>query len=116
MNQEIKKEWVAALRSGEYKQGRGYLCDYGLYCCLGVLCDIVHKKGGVEKHGVSDIIEYGESCESGVLPSEVIAFCDISMADPCVSYDSDIKNTGLAFINDQGANFNEIADIIEEQL
>jgi hypothetical protein len=49
-------EWVAALRSGDYKQGQGYLlyteykADYGdyyvedvgvdRYCCLGVGCNL----------------------------------------------------------------------------
>ena len=32
-----KKKWVAALRSGRYMQGLGYLHDHGTYCCLGVL-------------------------------------------------------------------------------
>jgi hypothetical protein len=29
--------WLAALRSGKYKQGRGQLQHSGKYCCLGVL-------------------------------------------------------------------------------
>lgn len=39
MPQSIKDKWVAALRSGEYKQGQRFLCDdtTGSYCCLGVL-------------------------------------------------------------------------------
>lgn len=41
MDQELKRKWVEALRSGEYQQGNGKLCDNGRYCCLGVLYDIV---------------------------------------------------------------------------
>lgn len=39
----IKKKWVAALRSGDYKQGAGNLCKNmsPRHCCLGVLADIV---------------------------------------------------------------------------
>jgi hypothetical protein len=37
MNQVIKEKWVAALRSGEYKQTKGYLRNKKGYCCLGVL-------------------------------------------------------------------------------
>lgn len=37
MNQEIKKLWVKALRSNEFKQGRGYLEKDNKYCALGVL-------------------------------------------------------------------------------
>lgn len=39
MNKEVKAKWVAALRSGEYKQGKGRLKNINNeYCCLGVLC------------------------------------------------------------------------------
>lgn len=35
---EIKKEWIAKLRSGEYKQIKKWIQDAEGYCCLGVLC------------------------------------------------------------------------------
>lgn len=41
MNAELKARWVAALRSGEWKQCTGYLRDGDAYCCLGVLHKIV---------------------------------------------------------------------------
>jgi hypothetical protein len=62
-NTEIIKEWVAALRSGEYEQGQGTLKqvrefnnakgEYGdweelekpRFCCLGVLCDLAEQEG-----------------------------------------------------------------------
>jgi len=44
----IKKEWVAALRSGKYKQGDTYLKNTTdgktKFCCLGVACDLVGAK------------------------------------------------------------------------
>ena len=40
------QKWIAALRSGEYKQGRSYLRDGAEYCCLGVLCDVYRKETG----------------------------------------------------------------------
>lgn len=40
MNADVKREWVTALRSGEYKQAREQLClPDGAMCCLGVLID-----------------------------------------------------------------------------
>lgn len=35
------EEWIAALRSGKYKQGRAALRNADdTYCCMGVLCDL----------------------------------------------------------------------------
>lgn len=49
MNPEIKAQWVAALRSGEYQQGKNYLTrvtpEGDKHCCLGVLCDLAVKAG-----------------------------------------------------------------------
>ena len=44
LTQEIKDKWIAALTSGEYKQGQGYLRLGDTYCCLGVLCDLLGWK------------------------------------------------------------------------
>lgn len=40
----FKRKWIAALRSGKFKQGHGRLFDHkeNSYCCLGVACK-VHK-------------------------------------------------------------------------
>src|SRR5271170_1949774 len=47
---ELQREWVTALRSGEYAQGYGKLAPAaGGYCCLGVLCEILVKKGVLTK-------------------------------------------------------------------
>lgn len=40
MDVELKKQWIKALRSGEYQQGQEYLHKNGKFCCLGVLCTI----------------------------------------------------------------------------
>lgn len=48
---EIKQKWLDALRSGEYKQGKGRLRDgNGAYCCLGVLQ--MRTDGDVEKSNI----------------------------------------------------------------
>jgi hypothetical protein len=51
MNPEIKAQWIAALRSGDYQQGRATLAKayaeggkiVTKYCCLGVLCDVLTR-------------------------------------------------------------------------
>lgn len=40
-DREQFRNWIKALRSGEFKQGSCYLQDYeGGYCCLGVACKV----------------------------------------------------------------------------
>ena len=45
MRPEIKAQLIAALRSGDYTQGRGYLNKDGCHCFGGVLCDLAVKAG-----------------------------------------------------------------------
>jgi hypothetical protein len=41
MKRSIAKLWTAALRSGDYKQGRSQLRNVrNEFCCLGVLCNL----------------------------------------------------------------------------
>lgn len=41
MNPEAKAKWVAALRSGNYVQGKGMLkTSDNTYCCMGVLAEV----------------------------------------------------------------------------
>ena len=56
MNKIVKRKWLKALRSGEYKQGSGQLVtkpnypnneDY-LFCCLGVLQNLYCLKHNEE--------------------------------------------------------------------
>ena len=47
MKAEDKTKWLEALRSGEYEQVAGTLCNGTGYCCLGVLEEVLD--GQVEK-------------------------------------------------------------------
>ena len=41
MNADLKRKWLAALRSGKYQQAKAALHRQGDgFCCLGVLCDV----------------------------------------------------------------------------
>ena len=45
MQPKLKKKWLKALRSGEYRQTtRKLKSRNGAFCCLGVLCDIQGAK------------------------------------------------------------------------
>jgi hypothetical protein len=56
---EIITNWIAALKSGQYLQGIGKLRSvYDKYCCLGVLCDVLHQTqqvGEWEQNSTRDI-------------------------------------------------------------
>lgn len=44
MPKELAEKWLAALRSGEFRQGREALCVADSFCCLGVLQMVVDGK------------------------------------------------------------------------
>lgn len=48
-NKERLRLWVAALRSGEFPQGKDVLCRVSpagdTYCCLGVACEVAIANG-----------------------------------------------------------------------
>lgn len=108
MKKEIKERWVAALRSGNFRQAQGYLSKNGGYCCLGVLCELAAEDGVVEK-GERDEFSTLYDEEGYVLPPAVIAWAGVED-----EYGRD--SLGLAEKNDHGTPFNEIADIIEKKL
>jgi hypothetical protein len=47
-----KEQWIAALRSGDYKQGKCQLYEplSHSFCCLGVLCDL---HGEIDGEGIT---------------------------------------------------------------
>ena len=90
MDKKLKARWVAALRSGEYKQCQRVLHDGVGYCCIGVLETILG--GAPEKNAV--IIGNGivEQMGGVLVKSELVG------------------------MNDRGASFKEIAGHIEANL
>lgn len=52
MNIEIRDEWADALESGEYEQGFGRLNFDGKFCCLGVLSELLVKRGVLQRVGI----------------------------------------------------------------
>ena len=104
MNPRIKQLWVTALRSGQYRQGRGILRSTdGAHCCLGVLCDLHAKETGT-------LWYYDYLGAFKWLPRQVADWAGLSSPDP------DILGSTLSRMNDSGATFREIADIIEREL
>lgn len=111
MNPEIKAKWVAALRSGEYKQGTNRLKMADRFCCLGVLCDLHSKETGqqwVDMPGAQGAWYYRQC---GLPAFTVVEWAGLDSCDPAPEgYDP------LSVLNDQGRTFAEIADLIEKHL
>ena len=102
----LAKEWVKALRSGEYEQGRGYLCANGAWCCLGVLHDIAHDGYWYSDGDSVWFAETGHPTPAAFPPPPTMNAVGLSYR----------QATRLAKMNDTGRTFDEIADEIERML
>ena len=98
MNIRIKEQWIAALRGGEYVQGKNRLRSRDTYCCLGVLCDLHAKETGWtwDRDWYIGVFEHP--------PAIVLRWAGLSARDA----------KELALENDLGKSFSEIANMIEK--
>jgi hypothetical protein len=115
MDHEIKKQWVDALRSGQYPQTNRVLRSSGTvpaFCCLGVLCEVlpdVTWDSGESRYK-------WENYSMNTSPVEEL--------NKLLGLDKPVSNRGglaeplydrLMNMNDVECNdFNEIADYLEE--
>jgi hypothetical protein len=138
MDKLIAEKWVAALRSGEYKQGKGVLHnqDSNTYCCLGVLCDLFVKEKNIrdaycQQRMLSDsslVTVFDDS--TGTLPRSVRDWSGVSDDNGQFKYDKPIPSRDTSYFRDEQTclltsmndgeyghdfTFEEIANIIEEQ-
>ena len=108
MKKSVAKDWVAALRSGKYKQGKpGQLKDSeGNYCCLGVLCEI----SGLEYQGSNGTLPYSVQIFSGLKSSNGRFDYSLNLAD---LNDNHFNGFYCPVTIKERYTFEEIADIIE---
>jgi len=112
----LKAKWVAALRSGKYKQGRGFLKakdsegDW-TYCCLGVLCEVAGLKEKFVRETDIDLNRVlFEGSYSATVP-EIFGIGDYGILNRSVD-----GAQSLASLNDiRKFTFDMIADVIEAQ-
>lgn len=110
MKPDIKDRWTWALRSGEYRQGTRFLHRKdGTMCCLGVLCDLYAKENS-EKWEDNETV-YDLLGKTKALPIEVQQWAGLNNGNPRVT-----SHNSLTELNDDGASFEVIADIIEKEL
>jgi hypothetical protein len=97
INEKTVAEWKAALRSGEYKQGRRMLQPTeNSYCCLGVLAKIQ----GVDKN--IRLSDYGSL--TGLVTagrSDSVPICRV------------VESRLIAMNDNENASFKEIADYLD---
>lgn len=119
MDPAVKAQWLTALRSGEYQQGRGYLRRNDTFCCIGVLADLAIKAGigewmdypGDDAPGVRMYTadpSNGLVAEGAVLPLPVRNWSRLSRFQ--------VVALGLMEMNDNDEPFERIADVIEKNL
>lgn len=129
---DYKDKWIAALRSGEYEQGRSGLCiedDTGVrhYCCLGVLAQLdgvltQERKTYIHELGYTGVRQFGWL--EGYAPNEAMyagvngVLERFSPVSPLEIDGTDRRDAWslpyvVANLNDNGWTFNQIADYLE---
>lgn len=110
MDPEVKVQWLAALRSGNFMQATGELkCDHGS-CCLGVLAEIngdlvpsdkvIFSPGAHKFHNLA----HPGSSSHNMVP---VGYCGLT---------SEAIDVLWPMNDNQGKSFTQIADWIEENL
>jgi hypothetical protein len=152
MNPEKKALWVAALRSGDFRQAQRKLAVKSnpetlmAHCCLGVLCELAVAEGVTEArnvpYGDGIIREFGKddlrSWSQAQLPQEVAEWAGFVSTNENSALDPNLfeipdpieggppnqtynvscseANDGYTYRQISPRSFNEIADLIEENL
>lgn len=123
MNPEIKTKWVEALRSGEYKQGVGWLKTAdGKMCCLGVLVELQHPDMWVPNPNDSDVESFRFDTSANSLPMWFRK--EVGLDDRFEVRVDRIETVGMVDVQDALIELNDetnmgflgIADWIEETL
>lgn len=107
MNSQIKDEWVAALRSGRFKQTfEGYLRKKNGFCCLGVLAQIMGAKWNELKDNTYYMCDEFGYREQAYLTDFFAKEAGLSSRTQRM----------LAEMNDEHKTFKYIADWIDDNL
>lgn len=100
----LRANWIAALRSGKYKQGKRKLRVEDRYCCLGVACEVLGIEGVKDSEGY-----YCYSNLFAVAPQKVVE--ELGLINEVGSRND--GSTNLTRLNDEGKTFEEIANELE---
>ena len=113
---KIQLRWLEALESGKYNQGIGNLKSNDRYCCLGVACELLGLSQKIEDGMI--YFGYDHSYHSAIMPYtswKLLGLKDGSGYFEELNIDGNIiKNRTLAFLNDSGWTFKQIANVIRK--
>jgi hypothetical protein len=102
MRVDVQLQWVKALRSGEYLQGKRYLKREGKHCCLGVLCDVLKLRE--TSSAIAQEFHFGGEVSNQLLPNKLVDILKLTAKE----------QAELVYLNDTvEAKFEEIATFIE---
>ena len=113
--EKARAKLVEALRSGKYPQTDRALRDREGYCCLGVACDLYrkHERPDEQWKPINDRLVWEFLEETGELPIEVRNWLGFATCGGrLLGYQGKYKT--LMCLNDEGKNFEYIADAIED--
>lgn len=124
MDAEIKRKWIADLRSGQFQQVNGFLhhkepsTGYG-YCCLGVLCVSVGAEFSDWSGFDEETADYSSFGDVPVLDGDILSVGEDQELSPSFIRDIGLSQEDqktLIKMNDDGVPFADIADYIEKNL
>ncbi len=113
MNKAVVKKWIKALRSGDYKQSRGWIRCEDTYCVLGVLCDL-HIKEFDNSFGEWEEYEFANNRR------QMYSYQGVSRELPAlVDLWAELPHKVVSCLmeaNDEGVGFKELANYIENEV
>ena len=118
MNNKVRGLWTTRLRSGRDKKIQGKLHNGdNCFCVLGILCDIYIREHPDERWDIKQFHDSKIQGENLILSSQVMEWAELDSNDPGIRIKGVCPCT-LSDMNDStlGYTFNQMADLIEEQL
>ena len=113
------RAWIEALRSGKYRQGRGYLAarkanDSIWHCCLGVACELAVEAGVIKRPRINALGQRVYDGSKQLLPLSVRDW--LGLVNGAGAFITPAgRRHDLVEMNDAGKDFYQIADLIEQE-
>ncbi len=103
MRDDVKREFVDALLSGDYEQVMGILATGNNgRCATGVLCEVAAR------HGVTSVTEWGFVGQDGISINSGPPLCVYEWSGVDV-----LDMEEIMVLNDHGYTFEQIADLVK---